>query len=317
MLEMERVHRGEANFDDSSTQAEVARALNFSFASNVVLLIGRVAIATIAGSLSLIIATIDAVLDVMSSTLMWFAAREAKRPNKYIYPVGKHRLESLGVVIFSSVMGTAAFSVIVEGIKQLVAGEPPSSSSTGGGGLPHEWLVVGGTIFVVAMKLVMYLYCRGSSSVSVAAFATDHLNDVVVNVFSLAGALLGAKVVWWSDPAIAILISLWVIYSWGAQGLEQIVTLIGVSASPAVLQKLTYLALHHCPDVVKQIDTVRAYTSGVGIIAEVDIVLPEEMPLREAHNVGEELQIKLESLPGITRAFVHLDVDSSHRPEHI
>lgn len=43
------------------------RALNASFASNVVLLAVRVAIAAISGSLSLAVATLDAILDVISS----------------------------------------------------------------------------------------------------------------------------------------------------------------------------------------------------------------------------------------------------------
>lgn len=43
------------------------RALNASFASNVALLAVRVAIAAVSGSLSLAVATLDAVLDVVSS----------------------------------------------------------------------------------------------------------------------------------------------------------------------------------------------------------------------------------------------------------
>jgi divalent metal cation (Fe/Co/Zn/Cd) transporter len=50
--------------------------------------------------------------------------------------------------------------------------------------------------------------------------------------------------------------------------------------------------------------------------AEVDIVLPGEMPLQHAHDIGESLQDKLESLPEIERAFVHLDYEVTHRPEH-
>ena len=95
-------------------------------------------------------------------------------------------------------MGTASFTIIVEGIKQLAGGGSTSGS------VPHLWVVVGGTVFVVAMKLTLFLYCRRSSSAAVAAFATDHLNDVLVNTFALVGALLGGKVAWWVDPAIAI-----------------------------------------------------------------------------------------------------------------
>lgn len=47
---------------------------------------------------------------------------------------------------------------------------------------------------------------------------------------------------------------------------------------------------------------------------EVDIVLPEDMTLKEAHDIGEPLQQKLESLPEVERAFVHLDYEFEHRP---
>lgn len=310
MIEMEQVHSGTASFDESEEEKLATRALNISFASNVLLLFVRTGLVALTGSLSLIIAMIDAILDVMSSAMMFWAARESKKLNKYRYPVGKHRLEPLGVVVFSCVMGTAAFTIVVESIRALIDGKKEED------GLSNQWIVIGGTIFVVSFKMALFLYCRRSKSVGVQAFATDHLNDVVVNSCSLGGALLGANVQWWIDPAVAMALSFWVMYAWGRQGLAQLVSLVGVSAPPEYLQKLTYLAFTHRPEVVREIDTVRAYTAGAEFIAEVDIVLAPEMPLKEAHDVGEELQIKLESLPGITRAFVHLDIESRHAPEH-
>jgi divalent metal cation (Fe/Co/Zn/Cd) transporter len=50
---------------------------------------------------------------------------------------------------------------------------------------------------------------------------------------------------------------------------------------------------------------------------QVDIELPEDMSLREAHDIGESLQNKLEALTEVERAYVHLDYESTHRPEHI
>lgn len=41
------------------------------------------------------------------------------------YPVGKERMEPLGIIVFSVIMGTAAFEVIVEGVKvRWVDGSP-------------------------------------------------------------------------------------------------------------------------------------------------------------------------------------------------
>jgi len=42
---------------------------------------------------------------------------------------------------------------------------------------------------------------------------------------------------------------------------------------------------------------------------------PDET-LRATHDVAEELQTKLESLPNVERAYVHVDFETSHSPEH-
>ena len=48
---------------------------------------------------------------------------------------------------------------------------------------------------------------------------------------------------------------------------------------------------------------------------EVDIVLPEDMRLQEAHNIGETQEM-LEQLVEVERAFVHIDFEFTHLPEH-
>lgn len=56
-------------------------------------------------------------------------------------------------------------------------------------GLPTQqlWLISGATVFVVVMKLALFLFCRGNRNPAVRAFALDHLNDVLVNGVGLAG----------------------------------------------------------------------------------------------------------------------------------
>ncbi len=71
-----------------------------------------------------------------------------------------------------------------------------------------------------------------------------------------AGAVLGAKVAPFWDPAIAIALSLWVVWTWGGQAQEHLLNLVGRSAPPDLLQRLTYLAFYH-DERVQKIDTVR------------------------------------------------------------
>lgn len=71
----------------------------------------------------------------------------------------------------------------------------------------------------------------------------------------------------------------------------------------------------HSPDIMA-IDTVRAYYSGPRLIVEVDIVMDADDTLRHTHDTAEALQIKLEGLPNVERAYVHVDFETSHAPEH-
>ena len=89
--------------------------------------------------------------------------------------------------------------------------------------------------------------------------------------------------------------------------------LTGHTARPDFLKKITWLSLNHHP-TIKLIDTVRVYHFGNNFIVEVDVVLPEELSLRESHDIGESLQLKIECLPEVERAFVHLDYECDHDP---
>ena len=103
--------------------------------------------------------------------------------------------------------------------------------------------------------------------------------------------------------------------TWTKIVIEIVWALIGRTTPPEFLAKLTYLIWNHHEDI-KHIDTVRAYTFGSNYFVEVDIVLPQDMLLNKAHDIGESLQEKLEQLLEVEQAFVHTDFEYSHRAEH-
>jgi divalent metal cation (Fe/Co/Zn/Cd) transporter len=69
----------------------------------------------------------------------------------------------------------------------------------------------------------------------------------------------------------------------------------------------------HSPEIL-QLDTVRAYHSGPRLIIEVDVVMDPDCTLKHSHDIAEELQMKLESLPDVERAYVHIDYETTHSP---
>ncbi|KAJ3699180.1 hypothetical protein LUZ61_002885 [Rhynchospora tenuis] len=278
--------------------------------ANIILLAFKVYATIKTGSMAIAASTLDSLLDLMAGGILYFTHLYMKRSNIYKYPIGKLRVQPVGIIVFAAIMATLGFQVLISAIEQLVSNETPEKMTKD----QLIWLYAI-MLSATAVKLCLWLYCRSSGNDIVKAYAKDHYFDVVTNVVGLVAAVLGDKFYWWIDPVGAIILAIYTITNWSGTVFENAVSLVGRSAPTEMLQKLTYVVMKH-DSKIKHIDTVRAYTFGVLYFVEVDIILAEEMPLKEAHAIGESLQVKLEKLPEVERAFVHVDVEYEHKPEH-
>lgn len=309
--EVDAIGHSETSDDEYEDEERIQheRAMKISNYANIVLLAFKLYATIKSGSIAIAASTLDSLLDLMAGGILWFTHLSMKNTNIYKYPIGKLRIQPVGIVIFAAVMATLGFQVFIQAVEQLIANEPTEKMSAD----KLMWLY---TIMLSAtfVKLALWIYCKSSTNKIVRAYAKDHYFDVVTNVVGLLAAVLGDKFYWWLDPAGAIALAIYTITNWSGTVIENAVSLVGQSAPPEFLQKLTYLVIRH--PRVKRVDTVRAYTFGVLYFVEVDIELPEDLPLKEAHTIGETLQIKIEKLPEVERAFVHLDFECEHKPEH-
>ncbi|KAL9370243.1 hypothetical protein Peur_041442 [Populus x canadensis] len=298
------------NEDDDEEQAQHEKAMKISNYANIVLLAFKIYATIKTGSLAIAASTLDSLLDLMAGGILWFTHLSMKKINIYKYPIGKLRVQPVGIVIFAAIMATLGFQILIQAVEQLIQHKPTEKMSSN----QLLWLYAI-MLTATAVKLALWLYCRSSRNEIVRAYAKDHYFDVVTNIVGLIAAVLGNKFYWWIDPAGAILLAVYTIINWSGTVMENAVSLVGQSAPPEFLQKLTYLVIRH--PLVQRIEMIRAYTFGVLYFVEVDIELPEELPLKEAHVIGETLQNKIEKLTEVERAFVHLDFECDHKPEHI
>ncbi|GLT88967.1 hypothetical protein SLE2022_069730 [Rubroshorea leprosula] len=285
-------------------------AIRISNVANMALFAAKVYASIRSGSLAIIASTLDSLLDLLSGFILWFTAFTMQTPNPYRYPIGKKRMQPLGILVFASVMATLGLQIILESVQTMISDEIEFNLTK-----EQERWVIGIMLSVTVVKLFLMLYCRSFTNEIIKAYAQDHFFDVITNVIGLVAALLANYIDDWMDPVGAIILALYTIRTWSMTVLENVNSLVGRSATPEYLQKLTYLCWNH-HEAIRHIDTVRAYTFGSHYFVEVDIVLPAAMPLQEAHDIGESLQEKLELLPEIERAFVHLDYEYTHKPEH-
>ncbi|KAM5586856.1 metal tolerance protein 10-like [Rosa sericea] len=296
---------------DEMTQLERSEriAIYASNAANLVLFLAKVYASLQSRSLAVIASTLDSLLDLLSGFILWFTASAMRKPNQYRYPIGKTRMQPVGIVVFASVMATLGLQILFESGRQLVMKTQPDKDPE-----KEKWMI-GIMVSVTVVKIVLTVYCRRFKNEIVRAYAQDHLFDVITNAIGLASAVLAVRFYWWIDPIGAIIIALYTMGNWAKTVMDNVWSLVGKTAPAEYLAKLTYLIWNHDKEI-KHIETVRAYTFGVNYFVEVHIVLPGDMSLSDAHNIGEALQEKLENLPEVERAFVHVDVDITHKPEH-
>lgn len=62
------------------------------------------------------------------------------------------------------------------------------------------------------------------------------------------------------------------------------------------------------PDVLGVHD-LRAHYVGNKLHVELHIEVPPELSLKEAHDVGAEVKKRIEEMPEVERAFVHVDIE--------
>jgi cation diffusion facilitator family transporter len=213
-------------------------ALHLSLYLNLVITFAKLIAYVRTLSLSVLAALLDSVLDVVSQFVLNYTERHSSmQRSSAFYPAGASRLEPIGVLTCAALMGMSSFEVLKESFETLVWKQKTLENVT----LQEEIGSFWSMISVIAIKILLYLLCEkanarnnysyetGKRALQLAdptleALAQDHWNDVLSNgvaAFALIAALYSPNF-WLLDPIGAILISVYIIWSWYETGREQI-----------------------------------------------------------------------------------------------
>ncbi|KAG1904133.1 CDF manganese transporter [Suillus fuscotomentosus] len=205
------------------------------------------------------------------------------------WPVGGSDLKPL------EIMASVNLVVIVESVRALMAQEKDN-------GFRIQAIIAVAAALGIG-PFVLFLYCLAlrSKSSQVQVLWEDHRNDLFINGFGILMSAGGSRSRWWLDSAGAVIVR-FIHWRWSHTMYEQFGFLAGKSAPHDFLQLIIHKAMTFS-DEIEKIDTVRAYHD---YIVEVDI----------AHDISQQLQDKIEVLPNVERAFVHVDHETTHAPGH-
>jgi divalent metal cation (Fe/Co/Zn/Cd) transporter len=174
--------------DNAESTRIVNLAIALNFGANIFLLIAKIIVTLTSSSLSVLASLVDSILDFMSTAIIYTVSRIIQNQDwksKYYFPVGRARLEPLGVLVFSVIMIVSFVQVGVESIRRLCSLEEtheivelsPRSMvimlSTGANSSLRQGLIV------VAVKFLCWLWSKSIKNSGVQALAQDAMNDVV------------------------------------------------------------------------------------------------------------------------------------------
>ncbi|CAE6446464.1 unnamed protein product [Rhizoctonia solani] len=310
LLKPMEAHTAEAKEAEAEDRLPVRIAVWASLLSNIVLSALQLYAAITSGSLSLLATCIDSVFDPGSNLVLYWLHKKAAKLDTNKWPVGGSRLETIGNISYGALMAAVNLVILVESVRALVSHGDEETNK-----LHIPSIAAVAAAFGVKFALFCYCYALRNSSSQVRMLWEDHRNDLFINGFGILTSAGGAKLKWWLDPTGALIIALGVMISWTRTIYGEFELLAGKSAPHEFLQLVIYKAATFS-DEIQALDTVRAYHSGPNYFVEVDVVMHADTPLWKAHDVSQQLQDKLETLPGVERAFVHVDHETTHRPEH-
>ncbi|KAK9828197.1 hypothetical protein WJX74_002590 [Apatococcus lobatus] len=288
-------------------------AYNISLVVNVALFAAKIYAFAVSHSKSVLASCADSLVDIASQLVLALADyKVAKADPKF--PVGRSRLEAVGVVSCAVLMSLSTIEVIQSSSMDLVSGLAYGKLPELDMGL-MMYSILGAA---VGLKILLYLYCVAlkSRSDSMLALAEDHLNDIMSNITAIVCGAIASnyRKVWWLDPTGAVLISLYIIRSWVIICWQQVDKIVGRGAPREFVDNLMSIANSHHEHL--SVDCIRAYHFGSRFIVELEVLLPPQMTVEESHDIALFLQHKVEAFDEVERAFVHVDYTKRFEPEH-
>lgn len=183
------------------------RVARLSIISNTLLIIMKLVVGLISGSVSIISEAIHSSMDLIAALIAFFSVKVSDNPPDSEHPYGHGKVENISGVIEALLILIAAAWIIIEAVKKIL-GEAIELESIWIGTIV---MFISGLVNIIVSRR-LYKVARETNSVALEADAL-HLKTDVYTSFGVAAGLgliliTGIK---WFDPVIAILVALFIV----------------------------------------------------------------------------------------------------------
>ena len=296
------------NHDLTNTRLK-SRAAAVSIASNSALILFKLVVGIMSGSIAIISEALHSASDLVAAIIAFYSVRKAAVPPDLHHHYGHEKVENLSGVIEALLIIAAAGVIIYEGILKIISGPH----------IDHIWLgigvmVVSGVVNLVVSRKVLYPVARRTQSAALAADAAHLLTDVYTS-FGVAGGLLLVQLTGWEllDPIVAILVALLIIKTGYDLVVQSTRVLLDQTLPEDELEEIRRCVKDHRGDLIIGYHRLRARQAGNRRHIDLHVTVDESLTVAVAHEVAEHIARDIRECVPNSDVLVHIEPRSHDR----
>jgi cation diffusion facilitator family transporter len=283
-----------------------ARTARLSVLSNVLLLLIKLVVGFVSGSVSVISEAIHSSIDLAAAIMTFFSIRIAQRPADTEHPYGHEKVENISGVIEAVLIFIAAVLIIFESIKKLITYEPIMHLELG-----VAVMLLSG-IINVGVSRKFYKVAEKQQSVALEADALHHKTDAYSS-FGVGGGLLVIgllehvfKISWghYLDSLVAIVIAALILRQSWSMLRKAFGPLIDSSLAPEELAAIEE-SVHRHPNA--SIHSIRTRRAGGKKHIDFHLSMPDGMSVKESHGLCDLIEREIEKTLSNTSVLIHIE----------
>jgi cation diffusion facilitator family transporter len=279
-------------------KVKVAR---LSLLSNTILIIMKLVVGLFTGSVSIISEAIHSTMDLLAAVIAFFSVKISDRPADDTHPYGHGKIENISGVIEALLIFVASVWIVIEAVKKII--NPSKIESVGVGFI--VMFISAAINFMVSKKI--YKVAKQEDSIALEADAL-HLK---ADVYTSLGVGTGLFLIWvtglnYLDPAVAILVAIFI--------LKESFELLKTAFNPLLDVKLSDEEIELIKDNISKYSSVfcnyhdlKTRKSGRIRYIDLHLVFPENMSIKEAHDICDKIEQNIEQVLKYAEVMIHLE----------
>jgi cation diffusion facilitator family transporter len=295
---------------DVHNHALKSRAAWFSIFSNAMLIVFKLIVGLLSGSIGIISEALHSSSDLVASIIALISVRAAAKPADPSHRYGHEKVENISGIVEGLLIWAAAMVIVVEAVHHLIDG----------GHIDHIPLAIAVMVVssVVNAGLSLYLYpvARRTDSAALYADAAHHLTDVYTSL-GITGGLILVRITGYTffDPVLAICVAALIMWTAWRLVSQSTRVLLDEALPPDELELIREKVREHRGTLIVGYHKLRSRRAGSKRHIDLHVTVDDRMTIGEAHDVAEHITADIQDMLSNTEVLVHVEPSTHERDD--